>query len=194
MKEYFFRLNSSIGSYYAEETKELCTLGYAARFCSIGTMDFKWNHLEAEFYTDGKMEDIQLNGWTFSYRIEGKHRIYKQMGPDSPEFTIKGLDPEQHLFEIRIYTGGFFKEAAADFINNIMLISKFPDKDIATAYYKLKNYNREKTDVIPLLKELEWFYSSNYKSNTDELFWDKIRMSVNKTIEAYKEFIDTLKL
>ena len=119
---------------------------------------------------------------------------YKQMSPDSSEFTIKGLDPEQHLLEIRIYSDGFFKEAAADFMNNITMISKFPDRDIATAYYKIKNYNREMTDVVPLLQKMKWFYSSNYESNTDELFWDRIRKSIDNTIEAYKKLIDTLKL
>lgn len=196
MKDYLFKLNSSIGSYFAEETEVLPSSGYAARFSSIATMDFKWNKLEAEFYTDGKLEDIQLNGWTFSYRIEGRHRIYNQMSPDSPEFTIKGIDPEQHLLEIKMYTFGFLKEAAADFINNIMLISKFPDRDTATTYYKLKNWNRESktVDVLPLLKELKSFYSFNHDSITDEMFWDRIKMSVDKAVEDYKKTIDTLKI
>ena len=43
------------------------------------------------------------------------------------------------MLEIKIYTSGFFKEAAADFINNIELISKFPNRDFATVFYKMKN-------------------------------------------------------
>ena len=191
----FFKLKSSLGSYYAEETVELCKLGYAAEFSSIGTMDFKWNKLEAEFYTDGKIEDIQLNGWTFSHRIEGHHRIYNQIGPDSPEFTIKGVDPNQHILEVKIYTLGFFKEAAADFMNNITLISKFPDRDSAMTFYKLLNWNRgsKTVDVLPLLKEMKSFYSFNHNSITDEMFWDRIKRCVDKVVEDYKKTFDTLK-
>lgn len=196
MKNYLFKLNSSIGSYYAEESEEISSFGYAAKFRSIGTCDFKWNKLEADFYTDGKLEDIQLNGWTFSHHIEGRHRIYKQMGPDSPEFTIKGLDPEQHLLEVKIYSFCFFKEAAADFMNNITLISKFSDRDIAAAYYDIKNWKRgeKSVDILPLLEEIKTFHTWKCNEIPDELFWEKIRKSVDKTIVDYKETIDSLRI
>lgn len=196
MKDYLYKLNSSIGSYYAEETEELSPCGYAARFCSIYTGDFRWNKLEADFYTDGKLEDIQMNGWTFSYHIEGHHRIYNQMGPDSPKFIIKGLDPKQHQLEVEIYSFPFFKEAAADFMNNITLISKFPDRDIVTAYYNMKNWNRgaKPIDTLPLLEKIKKFYTLNCREINDELFWDKIRKTVDEIIENYQKTIDTLRI
>ena len=194
MKDCYFKLNSSIGSYYAEETEELCTFNYAAEFRRIVTTDFKWDKFEADFYTHGKLEDIKIKGWTFSHRIEGIHRIYNQISPDSPEFKIKGLDPERHLLEIKIYTSGFFKEAAADFINNIELISKFPNRDFATVFYKMKNWNKgaKPIEVLPLLKEINTFYKLNHKEISDELFWDKIRKAIDKAIEDYKKTIDLL--
>jgi hypothetical protein len=194
MKDYYLKLNSSIGSYYAEETEELCTFNYAAEFRRIVTTDFKWDNFEAEFYTHGELEDLKINGWTFSHRIEGRYRIYNQMEPDSPEFTVNGVDPEKHLLEIKIYSSGFFKEAAADFMNNIKLISKFPNRDIATVFYKMKNWDKgsKPIDVLPLLKDMNTFYKSYHEEISDELFWDKIRKTVDKTIEDYKKTIDLL--
>ena len=199
MDHFLFTLQSSLGSFYANESDELSSEGYAAKFSSIGTGDFKWHKLEGIFYTEGQMKDFEINGWTFSYRIEGLHRIYNIADPDSPEFTIKGLDPHQQVFEARVYTFGFFKEACADFMNEIHFYSKFPDRDIAQAFNKLKNrlkgsnIDKEMNNLLPLIQEIRSFYST-HRTNNEAKFYDQIKLELNAAIDDYVKQLNKLKM
>ena len=199
MEQFLFTLQSTLGSFYTNESDELSTEGYAAKFSSIGTGDFKWNRLEGIFYTEGQMKDFEINGWTFSYRIEGHHRIYNVADPDSPEFIIKGLDPHRQVFEAKVYTFGFFKEACADFMNGIHFYSKFPDRDIAQAFNKLKNrmkginIEQRMNDLLPLIQEIRSFYNT-HKTDNDTQFYDHIKLELNAAIEDYVKQLNKLKL
>ena len=198
--DYHYQINSSLGSHYAMETDELCEEGLAAKFSSIATGDFKWKNLEAFFYHDGRLEDFSLNGWLFSYRIEGCHRIYNAIGPDSPEFEICGLDPLRQQFKAYVYTSGFFKEAAADFMNNIALYSKFPNRDVAQAFNTLQFWKRQsewnsKLDPLPLIKELKNFFTIYHATDdTDAVFRDKIKLIINDSLNDYIKTIEKLRL
>lgn len=211
MKEYYYKLDLSLEKYYAEDAEDSNVLvknGYSAQFKRYGTCDFKWDDFEATFYHDGNKNDIVINGWTFSYRIKGRHRRYPVMDPDSPEFTIECLDPEKHSFRVRIDTFGFFKEAAADFMNSIYFISKFPNKDIASTYYTIKKWNKEITsaydkirylkidnniDIIPLFEEIKTFYE-NHEEGADVRFLEELKETTNNAIECYKKAIDSLRI
>ena len=198
--DYFYQINSTIDSYYAIETEELSKEGYSAKFSSIATGDFKWKRMEAYFFNNGKMEDFNINEWVFSYRIEGYHRIYNQMSPDSPEFIINGLDPLRQQFKAKIYTSGFFREAVADFMNNITLYSKFPNRDVAQTFNTLQNWisgsDRDKNmeELLPIIIKLKDFYKSNYTRNSDGYYWDRIKMLINESIEKYLKNIEDLKI
>ena len=196
MDDFFYELKTSIGSYYAIKKDNFPSIGYAAKFSIIRTMSYSYNDFLAIFHYNGHDEDLKMNGWTFSNRISGSYRIYNQMPSDSPEFTIKALDPLQHQWELEFHTKGFFKEAAADFMNTITLISKFPNREIANAFYYIKQHGGdfESSEFINCLKEIRDYYQSSYEEGTDEFFWDQVKTTYNSVIEEYKESIDALKL
>ena len=196
MEYQYFELETSIGLYYAINRFSLPTEGYAVSFRCISTMSYHSNDFEAVFYDNRQCEDIEMNGWTFCNRINGHYRTYNQMPSDSLEFTIKALDPLQHQWELEIHTNGFFKEAAADFMNTISMISKFPNREIANAYYCIKQNGGdfESSEFMNCLKEIRDYYHSSYEEGTDEFFWDQVKTTYNSVIEEYKESIDALKL
>lgn len=196
--KYFYNFGKTLGSYYANETEEIEQNGYAAEFHNWATMDFKWNRFEAFFYNNGRVEDIEINGWVFSHKIEGEHRKYPVMNPDSPIYTIKGIDPTGNKLEVEIHTSGFFKAAAADFMNNIFFISKFPDSDSAIAFYKMENWEknlREFGKIIDFIKEVKDFYEWQSKDeNCDEKFMKQIKTSINNNVEECKRLIESIKI
>ena len=197
--EYFYKINSTIESYYAIETEELSIEGYSAKFTSINRGDFKWNKMEAFFYTNGQMKDFCMNGWVFSHRIEGRHRIYNVMNPGAPEFIINGIDPLRQHFQAKIYTWGFLKEAVADYMNSISLYSKFPNRDIAQSYNSLLNWNEEpnnekRGEILPLVNKLREYYKNTDKNNSDALLLDQVKLIVNKSIDDYLNYISELKI
>lgn len=196
MDDYFYELKTSIGSYYAINRDYFHSNGYAAKFSIIKTMSYSYNDFQAIFHYNGHDEDIEMNGWTFSNRISGSYRIYNQMPPDSPEFTIKALDPLQHKWQLEIHTNGLFKEAAADFMNAITLISKFHNRDIANAYFYIKQHGDifEPSEFMNCLKEIKGYYQSFYEEGTDEFFWDQVKSTYNSVIKKIIESIDAMKL
>ncbi len=196
MEKTIFELKTSVERYYADQVSFIPSQGYGAKFSIIETNSYNWNRFDALFYKNRQDGDIEMNGWTFSNMISGDYRIYNQMPSDSPEFTIKAIDPQQHRWELKVHTEGFFKEAAADYLNNIDFISKFPNRECAKAYYYVKNKedSYESTEFLGYLKKLRDYYQSCYQEGENELFWDEIKTTYNKAIEDYKESIDSLKL
>lgn len=196
MDTVFYEIKTSIGSYYAINKDYLPTIGYAAKFCIIRTLSYNYNDFEAIFCYNGDDVDLEMNGWTFSNRISGSYRIYNQIPSDSPEFTIKALDPLQHQWQLEVHTDGFFKEAAADYMNSIALISKFPNRDIADAYYYIKQHGDdfESSEITSRFSVIRDYYQSTYEEGTDEFFWDQIKTTYNKALEKYKLYIDSLRL
>lgn len=191
-----FELKTSIERYYANQVSVVPSQGYGAIFSIIKTMSYSSNIFDAVFYNNQQGGDVEMNGWTFSNRINGHYRTYNQMPADSPEFTIMALDPLQHQWQLEVHTNGFFKEAAADFMNTITMISKFPNREIANAYYCIKQNGGdfESSEFMNCLKEIRDYYHSSYEEGTDEFFWDQVKTTYNSVIEEYKESIDALKL
>jgi hypothetical protein len=94
------------------------------------------------------------------------------MNPGAPEFIINGIDPLRQHFQVKIYTWGFLKEAAADYMNSITLYSKFPNRDIAQSYNSLLNWKEEPNNVrmdeiLPLVNKLREYYENSVLSNSD---------------------------
>lgn len=198
--DYYFSLRTSLGSFYAIKTEELSSEGYAAKLSSINTSDFKWNKLEGFFYTEGQLKDFEINGWTFSYRIEGSHRIYNVANPNMPHFIIQGLDPQGQHFKAKVHSFPFLKEASADFMNMIHFYSKFPDRDIAEAFNTLK-YRRDAIDVesrmnnlLPLIQKIHSFYKINTTGNHDAKFYDQIKLELNAAIDDYVRHVNKQRL
>ena len=198
MESNYYKLYTTIDSYYATETDTLSQDGYEVKFSRKNIGDFNWEIFEAFFLNNGITEDFKLNGWTFSYVIQGHYRIYNMMHPDSPHFTINGIDPKTHSFKAEIYTRGFLKEAAADFMNNIILFSLFPDKDIAMAFNKLQNCDQKgpctTTKLLPLIQEVYHFYKKHYTPCPNERLWEQIRITYNKALDICKRDLDSFSL
>ena len=195
-----FNFRITIGSYDAVQTEYLSETGYSARFENIQTPDYHQNDFRATFYYDGQTEDIRINGWTFCPYIQGSYRIYNVIPADSPKFVIRALDPQQHQYECEVYTNGFFKEAAEDYLNLIHLLSKFPNREYADSFYKLKmrnncNFRIGTEDLLPLLQSIKEYYGRYHdEENTDELFWGQLKDTYNEAVDDYTESLDSMKI
>lgn len=188
--DYYFDIQRDGKSFVAYNSDNIKSLGYSAKFVRIFTRDFKWDKFNAHFYSDGQVKDIVINGWSFKPVINGFHRVYPVMDPRAPEFTIEGHDPKNNPFEFQIYTFGFFREAAKDYMNSLLLYSKFPDSTTAQLYNKLINvHNRHEIDkhcMIKIVRELKTFYLEQIKlPNHDVAFLNEIKKTLNEAIILY---------
>ena len=196
----FYRFHCTLGSYGAENAESISRVGYSARFEDIQTNNFQWNRFEAVFYRHGQSADFSINEWKFSPYVSGEYRIYPQIPPDSPEFVIRALDPHQHQFECKVYSNGLFKEAAEDFLNTIHLLCKFPNREYADSFYKLKkrknsNSRIENEDLLPLLQNIKEFYDRYHNAeNPDELFWGQLKDTYNEAVGDFIESLDSMRI
>lgn len=152
-------------------------------------------------YSNGELEDISLNGWTFSFQAEGNY--YQDWGKFfyKPYFDIKALDPlgKECSFHI-ISRGGtiqydlprdFYGECVQDFIYYIHFYSNFDDYNKADAFNKLVSYQKKQIDgysydsedELEKALELTDYYNKIKSTCTNISFLKTLRTIINKSLD-----------
>ncbi len=194
---FFYKIEKEKDTFVAYNCDKISDYGYSAKFIRIFTHDYKWDKFEAIFYSDGQVKDIIINGWTFTPQIKGFHRVYPVMSPGAPEFSIKGKDPMNCPFEANVYSFGFFREAAMDYFNRLVLLSKFPRKEIALSFNNLLILDKEKRNhsMIRLAEDLSTYYCEQIKlPNHDPILLRNIKEILNNKIDLYKRILENKKI
>jgi hypothetical protein len=205
----FYKLNKSLGKYRALRTNGIVNIGFYAEFSDNGMDQYNDGSFDANIYSDGELVDIEINGWTFSFHIEGRYHLpgsYK-----STSFCIEAVDPEG--IETSIYSTPYYSyyregDVLCSYLDLIHMYSHFKNADVAQKFYQLlrsvegKHVTWRSVDSDIIKPEIgiaqaeffKEFYEKNVDICKDKFFLKQIREAVNNAVDAFQEGIESYKI
>ena len=161
---------------------------------------------EANIYHDGKLSDIENNGWTFSCHIKGNYHVPGTY--HSTSYEIECIDPDDN--ELKLYSTPYkirFSEeyVLCNYLEFVNLYSKFENADIALKFNYLSRlldegmYGARGRDpmkikyegVLDLIKFFKGYYEELEKRNRkNKLLMEKIKEAVNGVLDFLKRRLD----
>lgn len=205
METNFYKLTRSLGKFQAFKVNEVGDKDFYAEINSDNET------FSANIYCFGNVADIGTNRWTFSHHIEGQYSNF------SNDFKINAIDPNKK--EIAFYNTPYEREnnsigreefVLCSFLDLVFLYSQFEDAEIANRfnmllrsleYSKRSTFRRyeDEREITPevALAQARFFkdyYLKHIENNADSNFMDRIKESVNKAVEIYKDEIESYKI
>lgn len=203
------KLSRSLGKFRAIRTTEINDEGFCAEISYEVYDQYNNGRFAANFYTDGRMADIEINGWTFGYHIEGDYHLPGSY--QDTNFIVEAIDPEGE--EIKIYNTPFYLRFTAEdvlclFLDLIHTYSNFKNGEIATKFYQLvrsvegkgtswRTYDEElfSPEVgLAQAKFFKEFYEKNINDCNDKFFMKKIKDAVNGAIDRFQDKAESYKI
>lgn len=153
-----------------------------------------------KLFKDGKHQDLQINGWTFSYMSQGEYHFRGSY--DSVDAELDCCTPQQTYKKIKIGTCADWEmETFAElYLNNIFLLSNCQNEE---EYQAIKNLERKFAvyglhDLSCQIKGLAFVNdlikrsqeNENYNSN----FTNYAQALLDNRLSEIKQYITNLKL
>lgn len=191
------------GKYLPIAVYEISRADICGEICDYGKDNDFDGKFEANIYQDGQLSDIELNGWTFSYHIEGTYHLPGTYS--SVSYVIECLDPNDD--ELKLYNTPFkirFSERGVlrDYMETVYIYSRFENADIAAKFNILSRivdegmYGGRGRDpmkityggVLDLIKFFRDYYEELEKhKRKNKLLLEKIKETVNGAIDFLKK-------
>lgn len=192
----FVKITQSLGKHIATIVP---TVDSTASFCfeitDISRTTGNNGRYEVTIYTDGVAKDFLINGWTFSYKIEGHYHIpgtYKELyvrmnalDPKGVEVQLKNLDID-HFFN--------WKESSIVFYEMLEFYSGFEDAEAVNKYYELfevrKNACNSPGEALSKAKEYKAYYELIKDNCDNRMYLEGIKTMVNSIVDIVKMKIE----
>ena len=200
----YYKLTQSLGKFRAIKVDEIGKDGFYAEIYN----DEENKTFSANIYSDGKLDDIGINRWTFSYHIEG---TYDNVSTD---FKIEAIDPDKE--EVSFYNTPFQDDyymlsevdVLCSFLNSIFIYCHFKNADEAYKFNQLlrsleynnsfRRYEDEREITLEVVKTqakyVKEYYLKHINDCSDKSFMKLIKESVNSAIDVVKEDIEKYKI
>lgn len=209
MNPSYYKLTKSLGKYVAIRVSSISNKGYSGEISNLGMDQYNDGSFEANIYIDGEPQDIEINGWCFSYHIDGTYHY-----PGSYKITsyqINAIDPkgeETILYNTPYYTLFSEPEILCSFMDQINMYSNFKDGKTAVKFYQLTrciegrfgtwrsvdsalfDYN---TGVV-LTKEFFTFYKNKGGDFANNVFKKIVKETVNSAVEKFGKDIEEYRI
>lgn len=153
-----------------------------------------------KLFKDGKHQDLQINGWTFSYMSQGEYHFRGSY--DSVDAELDCCTPQQTYKKIKIGTcADWGMETFAElYLNNIFLLSNCQDEEEYQAIKKLERkfivYGLH--DLSCQIKELATVNDliKKYQENKDynSHFTNYVQALLDNRLSEIKQYITNLNL
>ena len=207
MSANIYKLNKSLGKFRALRTDNIGNVGFYAKICDNGMDGFNNGSFEANFYSNGELTDIEINGWTFSFYVRGSYHLpgtYRLVS-----FCIEAIGPEgteTSIYNTPYFT--FFRESdvLCSFLDLIHMYSHFNNAQVAQRFYQLlrsvesgyseRAVDRDITPEVGMTQArfFKDFYEKEIESCNDKFFLKLIREAVNKVVDAFQDRIESYKI
>ena len=198
MRTNIYRIEKSLGKYYAFRLNDISTTGICGVINNFGINQYYDGLFEAIIYSEGESADIELNGWTFSSCFKGGYHEPGSFYDTSVE--IKCLDPNNN--ELELYSTPhnvrFSEEKVlCKYLEMINVYSYFENADIALKFNYLSRSIDEGVfggrgrlpmkitygDILDMIVFFKNYYK-NLGEDKDDLFMKMIKETVNDAIDC----------
>lgn len=206
METNFYKLTRSLDKFQAFKVNEVEDKGF---YAEINSDDETFS---ANIYCSGNLADIGTNRWIFSFHIEGQYSNF------SNNFKINAIDPNKQ--KVELYNTPYIREnnsigreefILCSFLDLVFLYCYFENAEIAKRfnlllrsleYCKRSTFRRyeDEREITPevALTQARFFKDYYLKHHpghySNPYFMDRIKESVNKAVEIYKDEIESYKI
>lgn len=194
----FYKLNKSLGKFRALKTDKLVKEGFCAEFSNRGMDQYNNGKFEANLYSNGELIDIEINGWTFSFHIDGRYHMPGTY--ESLSFNMLAVDPDGTEVNFKcIPNNTYFSEmnVLCWFLDMIHTYSNFKDAETANKFCELlRAIKKDVGEELGLEHALFFkeFYINNNNACPDRFFMKQIKETVNKAIDLFQNGIESYKI
>ena len=197
-RTHYFKFIKSLGKYFAKDIDSFENDGYCAEV-HIKLPKFGGTYIgyhKILIYTNGELEDFSINGWTFSFKVEGSYSQNWGKSFYEPEFDIQALDPSGNVCSFHIVSKGwttqydlphdFYTECVQDFFNCIHFYSNFNNRKEAGLFNELihlqsNDYCYE--NEIEKAKKMSDYYKKIKGTCTNSSFLEKLKEIINTSLD-----------
>lgn len=208
MEKHYYNLDKSLGKYQALRTNIIRNDGFSGEIIDNGMDEYKNGSFEANIYTNGRLVDIELNGWTFSFHFKGDYHkpgYYKHC-----DFSIFAVDPNGN--EVTLYNTPYYSPFSESgmlcmYLDLIHTYSNFKNGDIATKFYQLlrslegegSSYRTVDKGIMEEVnlehaKYFKNYYNENIKSCDNAVFMKQIKDAVNQAVDIVQNKFQSYKI
>ena len=208
MNTNIYRIDKSLGKYCTFRLNDISHTDICGIVNNFGINQYYDGLFEASIYRDGKLSDIELNGWTFSSHFKGRYHEPGSFCETS--FEIECIDPNHN--ELKIYSTPhdiYFSEEKVliKYLEMINIYSYFENADIALKFNYLSRSIEEGNcggrgrtvmritygDILDMIIFFKNFYR-NLGEDNDSLFLNEIKETVNGAIDGLKKIVNLDKI
>ena len=195
---HYFTIIKSLEKYISKDIDSLDNDGYCA-VVHIKLPEYGGTYIgyhKILIYTDGKLQDFSLNGWTFSFQAEGEYHQNWGKSFYSPEININALDPfgKECLFHIvsEGYSSqydlprDFYCKCVQEFFYSIHFYSNFKGRNEARLFNELINLQRDNycnKEELEKAKKLSVYYKQIQNTYTNVSFLEKLKETINLSLD-----------